>query len=532
MDENRTDEYQNTSGTGNGTYQYSQGSTNQGGDGYQSSYSSGYQSNGSGSASGNGGSHHNNKKHGGGGKVAFAIALAAVFGVCAGAGAYGISRVSGAGTSSVAEASTDASTEGATLSIAENDNSSSTDASTEAASSDASTESASEDSSTSASASLGLQTSNAEAQEDTVTKIVEEDMPSIVAVYNNFTSTSQDFFGQTYSQEQTATGSGIIIGETDDELLIVTNNHVVADEDSLQVQFVDESTADANIKGTDSDMDLAVIAVKLSDLSDDTKNAISIATLGNSDNLKVGQSVIAIGNALGYGQSVTTGVVSALNREIADSENGTTNKFIQTDAAINPGNSGGALIDLNGNVIGINSSKIGATTVEGMCYAIPISDAIPVIETLMNQSTKTKVSDEDKGYLGIQGVSVTSQVASAYNMPEGVYVASVMDGTGAADAGLQKGDIITKINGSSVSDMEDLQDQLRYYAAGTEVTLTIERNNSDGQYEEKELKVTLSDSSAVSTDESSSSSGSSDSSSSSQGSSQGQYYYSFPWNQW
>jgi len=229
---------------------------------------------------------------------------------------------------------------------------------------------------------------------------------------------------------------------------------------------------------------------------------------------------------------VTTGVVSALNREIADSENGTTNKFIQTDAAINPGNSGGALIDLNGNVIGINSSKIGATTVEGMCYAIPISDAIPVIETLMNQSTKTKVSDEDKGYLGIQGVSVTSQVASAYNMPEGVYVASVMDGSGAADAGLQKGDIITKINGSSVSDMEDLQDQLRYYAAGTEVTLTIQRNGSDGKYAEQELKVTLSDSSVVSSSNGTEDSGSSSGQNSRSGSSsQGQYYYSFPWNQ-
>ena len=326
MDDNRYDGYQNTSGSGNGTYQYSQndGSSN-GGDSYQSSYSSGYNTNGGGAAGGSG-NHNHNKKNGRGGKVAFAIALAAVFGICAGAGAYGISRVSGnQTTASVAEASTEGQGEGATLSIAEGNSSSSSDTESSAAAS--STESASEDSSTDSSASLGLQTSDAEAQENTVTKIVAKDMPSIVAVYNNYTSTSQDFFGQTYSQEQTATGSGIIIGKTDDELLIVTNNHVVADEDSLQVQFVDESTADANIKGTDSDMDLAVIAVKLADLSDDTKNAIAIATLGNSDNLKVGQSVIAIGNALGYGQSVTTGVVSALNREIADSENGTTNKF-------------------------------------------------------------------------------------------------------------------------------------------------------------------------------------------------------------
>ncbi len=258
MDDNRYDGYQNTSGSGNGTYQYSQndGSSN-GGDSYQSSYSSGYNTNGGGAAGGSG-NHNHNKKNGRGGKVAFAIALAAVFGICAGAGAYGISRVSGnKTTASVAEASTEGQSEGATLSIAEGNSSSSSDTESSAAAS--STESASEDSTTDSSASLGLQTSDAEAQENTVTKIVAKDMPSIVAVYNNYTSTSQDFFGQTYSQEQTATGSGIIIGKTDDELLIVTNNHVVADEDSLQVQFVDESTADANIKGTDSDMDLATL---------------------------------------------------------------------------------------------------------------------------------------------------------------------------------------------------------------------------------------------------------------------------------
>ena len=487
MDENRTDEYQNTSGTGNGTYQYSQGSTNQGGDGYQSSYSSGYQSNGSGSASGNGGSQHNNKKHGGGGKVACAIALAAVFGVCAGAGAYGISRVSGASTSSVAEASTDASTEGATLSIAENDNSSSTDASTEAASSDASTESASEDSSTSASASLGLQTSNAEAQEDTVTKIVEEDMPSIVAVYNNFTSTSQDFFGQTYSQEQTATGSGIIIGETDDELLIVTNNHVVADEDSLQVQFVDESTADANIKGTDSDMDLAVIAVKLSDLSDDTKNAISIATLGNSDNLKVGQSVIAIGNALGYGQSVTTGVVSALNREIADSENGTTNKFIQTDAAINPGNSGGALFDEYGNVVGVVYAKSSSVSIEGIGYAIPVNNVKELVAQMINDPES--VQAQTKGsqiMLGITIQNVTEELAKRYSMPMGVYVNEVASMSAAERAGIQKGDIIVEFAGETVTDADSLNAIKAQQTPGDTVSMKVDRNGT-----EVELKIVI-----------------------------------------
>ena len=525
MDENRSEnEYQSASGTtGNGYYQYS-GSQSSGDGSYQSSYSNGYQSNGS-SAGGSG--HHNNKKHGGGGKVAFAIALAAVFGVCAGAGAYGISRVSRTSVAEADEETTESSEDGTTLQIAEGDTEDSSAEDSSSASSEASTESTD---STEDGSSLGLSISDDTAQESVITQIVADDMPSIVAVYNNYTETTQDFFGQTYSQDATSTGSGIIIGETDTELLIVTNNHVVADENSLEVQFVDESTAEANIKGTDSDMDLAVIAVSLDNLSDDTKNAISIATLGSSDNLKVGQSVIAIGNALGYGQSVTTGVVSALDREIQDSDSGTTNKFIQTDAAINPGNSGGALIDLNGNVIGINSSKIGATTVEGMCYAIPISDAIPVIEDLMSQSTKTTVSEEDRGYLGISGVSVTSQVSSAYNMPEGVYVASIAEGSGAADSDLQKGDIITKLDGSTVGDMEELQSQLRYYAAGDTVTLTIERAGEDGNYEEMTVEVTLSDSSVL--EDSSSSSSTESQESSGNGSSQGQYYYSFPWNQW
>ena len=325
-----------------------------------------------------------------------------------------------------------------------------------------------------------------------VSKVVDKVMPSMVSVYNNFTQTRQDFFGQTYSQQSQATGSGIIIGKTDTELLIVTNNHVVADADSLQVQFQDENTADASIKGTDETNDLAVIAVKLSDIKDDTMSKISIATLGNSDNLVLGEPVVAIGNALGYGQSVTTGVVSALNREITQ-ENNETGTFIQTDAAINPGNSGGALVDLNGNVIGINSSKIGGSTVEGMGYAIPISKAEPIIESLMNQTTKEKVSEDKQGYLGISGVSVTSQVSSAYNMPQGVYVAKVISGTGAADSDLKKGDIITAIEGSTVQSLEQLQKQLTYYEAGSTVTITVKRASANGEYKEQEIKIKLTD---------------------------------------
>ena len=227
---------------------------------------------------------------------------------------------------------------------------------------------------------------------------------------------------------------------------------MVEDADSLEVQFIDESTAEAKIKGTDAGNDLAVIAVKLKDIDSDTMNQIEVATLGDSDELKIGEPVVAIGNALGYGQSVTTGVVSALERELqVENVSGT---FIQTDAAINPGNSGGPLVDLNGNVIGINSSKIGGEKVDSMGFAIPISRAVPIIEDLMNQKTKETVAEEDRGYLGISGVSVTSQVSSAYSMPQGVYIAQIINGGGAADSDLQKGDIITAIEGTSVTDME------------------------------------------------------------------------------
>lgn len=324
--------------------------------------------------------------------------------------------------------------------------------------------------------------------ESDVSDVVEKVMPAMVSIVNNFTETA-NVFGQQYTQEEAASGSGIIVGKTDDELLIVSNNHVVESADTLTVTFIDGSEAQAQVKGLDSDMDLAVIAVSLNDLSDDTKNAITVATLGSSDDLKLGEPVIAIGNALGYGQSVTNGIVSALNREIT-LENGSTGTFIQTNAAINPGNSGGALLNMNGEVIGINSNKIGGTTVEGMGYAIPITSASPIIADLMERQTRTKVAEDEVGYIGISLQKVTSQISQMYNMPEGIYVVSVEEGSAAANAGIMKGDIITKFDGSSISSYSDLQKTLQYYAAGDSATITVQRPQN-GEYVSVELNLTL-----------------------------------------
>ena len=324
--------------------------------------------------------------------------------------------------------------------------------------------------------------------ESDVSDVVEKVMPAMVSIVNNFTETA-NVFGQQYTQEEAASGSGIIVGKTDDELLIVSNNHVVESADTLTVTFIDGSEAQAQVKGLDSDMDLAVIAVSLNDLSDDTKNAITVATLGSSDDLKLGEPVIAIGNALGYGQSVTNGIVSALNREIT-LENGSTGTFIQTNAAINPGNSGGALLNMNGEVIGINSNKIGGTTVEGMGYAIPITSASPIIADLMERQTRTKVAEDEVGYIGISLQEVTSQISQMYNMPEGIYVVSVEEGSAAANAGIMKGDIITKFDGSSISSYSDLQKTLQYYAAGDSATITVQRPQN-GEYVSVERNLTL-----------------------------------------
>lgn len=357
-------------------------------------------------------------------------------------------------------------------------------------------------SSSKSSSKLSLKTTETTSSATDVTDVVENVMPSVVSVYSSYTATTQDFFGQTYSQEATSAGTGFIVSQDDDtnELLIVTNNHVVEDADSLEVQFIDESTAKANIKGTDSANDLAVIAVDLDDLDEDTLDEIKIATIGDSDSAKIGEPVIAIGNSLGYGQSVTTGVVSALERELE--VDGTTNTFVQTDAAINPGNSGGPLVDLNGNVIGINSNKIGGDTVDSMGFAIPISRAVPIIENLMNQKTKTAVDEDNRGYLGVSGISVTSEVADAYDLPEGVYIAQILEGGAAEDSDLQKGDIIVAIEGSTVSDMDSLQKQLSYYAAGEDVTFTVKRQDGSGEYKKQEVTITLGDKSAIEASES------------------------------
>ena len=320
-----------------------------------------------------------------------------------------------------------------------------------------------------------------------VSDIVENTLPSIVSITNMSVQEVQNFFGGISQQESESAGSGIIISQNDSELLVVTNNHVVEGSDTLTVTFNDGNSVEAQIKGTDSARDLAVVAVPLDKISDDTMNAIKVATLGDSDSLKVGDPAIAIGNALGYGQSVTTGIVSATGRII----DGFDGEYIQTDAAINPGNSGGALLNANGEVIGINSAKINSSAVEGMGFAIPISDASDVIQNLMNKETRSKVSDEERGYLGIKGYDVSEEGAQMYNMPTGVYVKEVMSGGGAEKAGLTKGSIITGFEGSSISGMSSLQEQLQYYKAGEEVTLTVQIPDKNGEYTEKDIKVTL-----------------------------------------
>ena len=330
-----------------------------------------------------------------------------------------------------------------------------------------------------------------------VSSVVENIMPSIVSITNMSVQEVQNYFGGTSKQESESAGTGIIISQNDSELLVVTNNHVVAGSDTLTVTFADGNSVEANIKGTDSEYDVAVVAVPLDSISEDTKKAISVATLGDSTELKVGEPAIAIGNALGYGQSVTTGVISALNRSVSETDQTTGEttessvKLIQTDAAINPGNSGGALVNASGEVIGINSSKLVGDSVEGVGYAIPISDVSDLIENLMNQETKTKVAEADQGAIGIKGMSVSTEYSQQLNMPEGVYVSEVTKGGGAEKAGMTRGCIITGINGTTVSSMDDLQEQLQYYAKGDEVELTIQVPQSNGEYQEQSVTVIL-----------------------------------------
>ena len=325
-----------------------------------------------------------------------------------------------------------------------------------------------------------------EMSEDYVVQVAQECMPSVVII--NIT-TQYNYYGMI--QEAQGSGSGFIVGENGDEILIATNYHVIADSTSTTVQFCDGSTAPAEVRGKKVSMDLAVIAVDLSALGESTKNTIKVATLGDSDNLKVGESVIAIGNALGYGQSVTVGVVSALNREI-ETELGEKNTFIQTDAAINPGNSGGALINKRGEVIGINSNKIGGSTVEGMGYAIPISQAKPIIEKLMAKQELTALPEDQQSYFGIMGTTMKSGMVTndGVSIPAGIYVNQVNPGTPAEKAGIQRNDIITEFEGNSVTDMQELKDYLAAYPAGSKVIITF-RRYENYKFETYEVEVTL-----------------------------------------
>lgn len=318
--------------------------------------------------------------------------------------------------------------------------------------------------------------------------VVEEVMPAMVSIINNFTSRGKTFWGQDYSEQGQSSGSGIIVAEDEATLLIVTNNHVVDGAESLEIIFIDGSTAEAKIRGIDSDMDLAVVAVELEKLSEETRNAISVATLGDSDSLRMGDPVIAIGNALGIGLSVTDGIISALDREMT-TEDGNTGIFIQTNAAINRGNSGGALLNINGEVIGINSNKLGGDLIEGMGYAIPISAASPIIADLMERRTEVVAQDE-VGYMGVSMQNVSEEAVAWYGMPQGAFVYSVEEGSPAEQAGFEYGDIIVKFDGRRIASRSDVQDAIQYYKAGDTVKVTVKRV-SDGEYASMDLEVTL-----------------------------------------
>lgn len=330
--------------------------------------------------------------------------------------------------------------------------------------------------------------------EMSVKDVASSAMPSLVAISTTTVEEVETFFGTT-SQEVPASGTGVIVGQNDDELLIATNNHVVSGATSLSVSFIDDETVEGQIKGTDADNDLAVVAVKLSDIKDETKSQIKIAVMGNSDDLEVGDQVVAIGNALGTGQSLTSGYISAKDRTISSQDESTgetitSEGLIQTDAAINPGNSGGALLNMNGELIGINEAKYSSTQVEGMGFAIPISKAEPILQNLMNLTTRYKVSDDEAAYIGINMADVSADVSQNYGIPTGVCIMSVVDGSPAADAGFKKGDVITTFDGRSISNAKGLKETLTYYAAGETVDVTVQRADN-GEYKEVTLTLTL-----------------------------------------
>lgn len=351
-----------------------------------------------------------------------------------------------------------------------------------------------------------------DSENGTVAAVAQASMPSVVAITTVSVQEIPSFFGYSSHQYKSAsTGSGIIVGDNDDELLIATNNHVVDGATTLSVCFIGDDVANAEtetvnagdngdlnvedavsakIKGRDADNDLAVVAVKKSDIPEDTLNQIKIAQIGSSDDLAVGQQVVAIGNALGYGQSVTSGWISALNRTISTDDGTNSTGLIQTDAAINPGNSGGALLNMKGELIGINSAKYADSAVEGMGYAIPISKAKPILEELMNRETREKVDSSKKGYLGVSLANLTTEAIEMYNMPTGAFVRSVEDDSPAQEAGICKGDIIVKFDGQKVSDGDDLLDKLQYYKSGEKIEAVIARA-TNGEYEENTIELTL-----------------------------------------
>lgn len=324
----------------------------------------------------------------------------------------------------------------------------------------------------------------------TVTQVADMCMPSVVSITNASVSTVRDFFGGVQEYPIESTGSGIIVGQNDKELLIATNNHVIAGAETLTVAFSDDAVYEAQVKGNNPDTDLAVIAVNLKDMSEETLNSIKIVSIGDSGSLQIGEQVVAIGNALGYGQSVTSGWVSAVNREVFDENGNSTGKLIQTDAAINPGNSGGALLNMKGELIGINSSKAAATEVEGMGYAIPVATAQPILDELMNRETRYKVDEGKSAYIGVVCMDVDADAIAKYGIPKGAFVDSVEEGGPAEKAGIQKGDVIVKFDGVTVSGKDDLVSKLEYYEAGEEIEVVISRAEN-GAYKEQTVTVTL-----------------------------------------
>ena len=341
---------------------------------------------------------------------------------------------------------------------------------------------------------------SSQGSEKTVTEVAKEAMPSVVAITNMMRYQQNGFsiFGEVQKEtELPASGSGVIVGQNDTELLIATNNHVIQDSNSLTVSFIDESTANAQVKGTDATVDLALVSVKLSDISPETREKIKAIKVGSSDDMEVGDPVVAIGNALGYGQSVTSGIISAKNRDVQTKE-GVSKGLIQTDAAINPGNSGGALLNMQGELIGINVAKYADTDVEGMGYSIPSSAAEGILSSLSNLTTRDKVPEGEQGVLGVQVKDIDAQTAESFAMPKGIYIFKVLEDTGAENSAIQERDIITKLDGQGVYTTADLKSLLSKYRAGEEVKLTLMRQDGSGKYNEVEVKVVLGKASALS----------------------------------